>query len=210
MILSWVGLYLAYLILVFQGSLVISSWVFRLLGVSERGSAYDTLSLLIVVVSPIGAGLLTWWTYRYFSRDPKPWPEPEPTIRYADDDERDAWTAARIGRITKLGTGVGAAFGIGLAVALVCLGKPEDLGNHLRPLIMAPFTMGGAGYFLSLALACFLVPNSFLTGPFGQHYLEMIGTRNVTVARVACLLVALLIGVPLLGLTVLGFLAIRE
>lgn len=210
MILSWVGIYLVYLILVFQGSIVISSWAFRLLGYPEQGGTFNVVGLLIVVGSPIGAGLLTWWTYRYFSRHPRPWPEPEPVVRYADDDERDTWTAARIGRITTLGTGVGAALGIGLAIVLAYLGKPEDLSKNLRPLIMAPFTMGGAGYFLSLALACFLVPDSFLTGPFGQRYLALIGTRNVTVARVACLLVALVIGGPLLSLTILGFLAIRE
>ena len=113
-------------------------------------------------------------------------------------------------RITSTGSVVGAVLGLALAIGLFAFSDDKARPIRLRPLVMAPFAMGGAGFFLSLAITCLFAPSSFLIGPHGRPYLEKIGSRSVTTARVVCLLVALLIGCPLVGMTFLFIMAARS
>lgn len=84
---------------------------------------------------------------------------------------------------------------LGLCVSvfgLMNLSEIETAKGWLGVFI-APFTLGGAGATLGLCIACAIAPTEFLEGPAGAKWMSTIGTRNVTVARIACIVLGLLI-----------------
>ena len=195
----WIGVFLLAWFITLFGGAAVAGWTIDRLGVTGNEGFEVAVLLLVVVGSFVASLLFTLWFRRRATREPEPWPEPEPS--FPGDEERDARIAARIARTTRYGTITGAAIGLVGAVAIVFFGDPK--ARDVRGLLMAPISMGGAGFFLGLAVACLFAPDSFLAGPVGRPYMEKIGTRSITVARLACLMVGLIIGGPLLGLTAL-------
>ena len=100
---------------------------------------------------------------------------------------------------------LGAACGVGMI--LLALAENEGDGGGAE-FLLAPLLFGAAGLLFGAAVACALAPRSFLTGPAGRKWMQLIGTQNVLVARIVCFLLALIIGgVP----TALGvFILIQE
>lgn len=108
----------------------------------------------------------------------------------------DARIVRRIGRVSKLVAGVGVAFGLAW-VRLVPVGAAEGRAFALGTFLL-PLATGLVGYGAGLAGTCALMPASFLTGPMGRPYLAKVGTGNVLVARVACVLFLVVFVVPIL------------
>ncbi len=76
-------------------------------------------------------------------------------------------------------------------------------GRDFRVVIMGPILFGAAGLLLGVALACLFAPREFLTGPLGQKWMTLIGTSNVFVARIVCLILGLMIVAPFVGVALL-------
>lgn len=90
---------------------------------------------------------------------------------------------------------------IAFAVAGVILGVVFLAGLMDMPdkpaggakLFLAPLVFAVIGMFFGLAVSCLFAPTGFLTGPFGQKWMKLIGTKSVPVARLVCLLLTLAI-----------------
>jgi hypothetical protein len=103
-------------------------------------------------------------------------------------------------RIVKLAIifGIVGAVGTGIAVLFVAAGPRA--GRDLKMIILAPVLFGIGGAFFGTAIACLIAPRDFLEGPVGQKWMKLIGTRNVLVARIVCILVALVGLLPLVAI----------
>jgi uncharacterized membrane protein YedE/YeeE len=80
--------------------------------------------------------------------------------------------------------------GLGVGVVFI-LDVPVQQRSTVIPVL---FTIGGilAGAALTLLFA----PSDFLEGPVGRRWLKLVGTSNLLVARLICLLfAALLLGI---------------
>ena len=93
------------------------------------------------------------------------------------------WTAGLAGALGAAG---------GLAFAVAAGEGPNGL--------MAPPLFGAAGLLVGSAAACLFAPRAFLTGPLGEKWMRLIGTRSVAVARGVCLALALAVTAPVVGL----------
>jgi hypothetical protein len=91
---------------------------------------------------------------------------------------------------------LGAIFGIVAAVGVVADPKPSPT----RGVLLAPVMFGAGGFAFGMSLTCLFAPTAFLTGPVGRPWMNMIGTRSPTVARVACALFGLIVTAPLVAL----------
>jgi hypothetical protein len=85
---------------------------------------------------------------------------------------------------------------IGLAVSLLVATESDERGTG--GIIVVPLMMATGGFFFGMAIMCMAAPREFLTGPTGQAWMKLIGTANVTVARIACLLFGLVVATPFL------------
>jgi len=106
----------------------------------------------------------------------------------------------RIAFWAQCGTVIGAVLGVALGVVLLVGGEPV---GAIQALVMFPFALATGGFTLGMALTCLFAPREFLTGPVGKPWMERIGTKSVTVARVACALFGLVVLVPVLGVAAL-------
>jgi hypothetical protein len=68
-------------------------------------------------------------------------------------------------------------------------------GHGWMAVITVPLLMAMAGFCLGVGVACLFAPTSFLAGPLGRKWMNFIGTRSVPLARLVCLLIALVLGV---------------
>jgi hypothetical protein len=137
---------------------------------------------------------------------PKPWAagasEPPPAAPPIDDATaaRHALYGQRIAFWAKCGTVVGGALGVVLGAVLLIGGEPV---GAIQALVMFPFALATGGFTLGMALTCLFAPREFLTGPVGKPWMDRIGTKSVTVARIACALFGLMVLVPVLGVAAL-------
>jgi len=91
---------------------------------------------------------------------------------------------------------VGAAFGVWLIV--VAAGE-NTAAKDATKILLAPLVFAAAGLVFGVSVTCLFAPRSFLTGPVGQKWMQLIGTQSTAVARVVCLLFTMLL---------LGFIAL--
>ena len=107
------------------------------------------------------------------------------------------------GRIASLG-GLFGALGavLGLIFAGMAPGDPAS-GKGTGEVLLAPLLFGAAGCLFGAAIGCLFAPRDFLAGPLGRKWMEMIGTKNVVVARMVCLLFGLVVAAPVVGLGLL-------
>jgi hypothetical protein len=49
-------------------------------------------------------------------------------------------------------------------------------------------------------MACLFAPREFLTGPVGQKWMKLIGTKSVLVARIVCLIFGLIVAAPFVAI----------
>jgi|GEM_PF-3528022 len=147
-----------------------------------------------------------WERKQPASDAPKPWAsgasEPPPEAPPVDDATaaRHALYGQRIAFWAQCGTVVGAVLGVVLGVVMLVGG--EAVGA-IKALVAFPFALAAGGFTLGMALTCLFAPREFLTGPVGKPWMERIGTKSVTVARVACALFGLIVLVPVLGFAAL-------
>lgn len=113
---------------------------------------------------------------------------------------RHALYGQRIAFWAKCGTVCGAVLGVALGVGLLVGG--EAVGA-IQALVAFPFALATGGFTLGMALTCLFAPREFLTGPVGKPWMDRIGTKSVTAARVACALFGLVVLVPVLGVAAL-------
>src|SRR5262245_7673674 len=95
---------------------------------------------------------------------------------------------------------VGVVFGLITSVVLAGGANP---GDNVRGALLAPALYGVGGFVFGMAVMCLVAPRAFLTGPVGARWMKLIGTKNVLVARVACLLFGLVVTLPLVGIGLL-------
>jgi hypothetical protein len=101
--------------------------------------------------------------------------------------------------ITILGV-VFAVVGLGMGILFAIKGAPmAETGRQVKKVILAPLTFGLVGGTLGVCVGCFLAPSSFLGRPAGRLWMNRIGTKNVVVARIACLLLGAIISAFLAG-----------
>lgn len=137
---------------------------------------------------------------------PKPWasgasePPPAPPPVADATAARHALYGQRIAFWAQCGTVVGAVLGVVLGVVMLVGG--EAIGA-IKALFVLPFALATAGFTLGMALTCLFAPREFLTGPVGKPWMDRIGTKSVTVARVACALFGLIVLLPVLGIAAL-------
>ena len=90
----------------------------------------------------------------------------------------------------------GAALGIGMIFIAVGENAAQDDGAEI---LLAPLVFAAAGLVFGVSVTCLFAPRSFLTGPVGQKWMQLIGTESTAVARVVCFLFTMLL---------LGFIAL--
>jgi hypothetical protein len=88
-------------------------------------------------------------------------------------------------------------------ITSVVVASDVKSGNDIRGIILAPIMYGAGGFFFGMAIMCLVAPRAFLTGPVGAPWMKLIGTKNVLVARIACLLFGLVVTLPLVGIGLL-------
>lgn len=102
---------------------------------------------------------------------------------------------------------VGCAFAIlGVLVGLftsAVVASDVKSAKDVKGLLLVPVLYGAGGFVFGMALTCLMAPRSFLTGPVGRPWMKLIGTQNVAVARVVCLLFGLLVTAPVVGMGLL-------
>lgn len=83
---------------------------------------------------------------------------------------------------------VATSFGLLAATfAGACIWSQPNLGREgLKVILLGPVVLGIAGILEGIALMCAFAPHEFLTGSLGQKWMDLIGTKNVTVARIVC------------------------
>ena len=85
---------------------------------------------------------------------------------------------------------VGGACGVGL---LIFAAGQKTAAKDAGTLLLAPLIFAVAGLVFGVAMACLFAPRSFLTGPVGQKWMQLIGTQSIVVARVVCFLFTMLL-----------------
>jgi hypothetical protein len=95
---------------------------------------------------------------------------------------------------------IGVVLGVSLGIFSADAAKT---GRDVRGIVMAPFVFAAAGILFGFAIACLFAPRAFLTGPFGKKWMALIGTTNVTVARIVCRIFGLVVTAPFVGLGLL-------
>jgi hypothetical protein len=95
---------------------------------------------------------------------------------------------------------LGAVLGL---ITSVLMASEVKSGRDIRGVILAPLLYGAGGFVFGMAIMCLFAPRAFLTGPVGAPWMKLIGTRNVLVARITCLLLGLVVTLPLVGLGLL-------
>jgi hypothetical protein len=101
---------------------------------------------------------------------------------------------------------VGVPFGVvgaGLGIAFLLASGGQAAPRDGAKVLLAPLMFAASGLIFGVAVACLFAPRAFLTGPVGRRWMQLIGTRNVIVARVVCSIFTLL----LLGIICLFILA---
>lgn len=91
---------------------------------------------------------------------------------------------------------MGAALGVGMIFLAIGENAAQTGGARI---LLAPLVFAAAGLVFGVSATCLFAPRSFLTGPVGQKWMKLIGTESTAVARVACLLLTMLL---------LGFIAL--
>ena len=91
---------------------------------------------------------------------------------------------------------IGAILGLGMIVLAV---GENEVHNNGAKIMLAPLVFAAAGLVFGVSVTCLFAPRSFLTGPVGQKWMQLIGTESTVVARVVCLLFTMLL---------LGFIAL--
>jgi hypothetical protein len=101
-----------------------------------------------------------------------------------------------------------AALGVvlGLLAAAAVASDPKS-GGDARGILLVPVIYGAGGFVFGMAIMCLVAPRAFLTGPVGAPWMKMIGTKDVLMARIACLLFGLVVTIPLVGMGLLIALA---
>ncbi len=95
---------------------------------------------------------------------------------------------------------VSCIFGVLGAMAGIALSISTALNEeNARGVLLGPFLFGAAGLLFGVAVACLFAPRKFLTGPMGDKWMKLIGTKNVLAARIVCLIFGLIIVAPLVG-----------
>ena len=75
--------------------------------------------------------------------------------------------------------------------------EPPDGKASVKMIRAAPLVFGVMGILEGVAVACLFAPREFLTGPVGQKWMSLIGTKSVFGAPITCAVLALAIpGVP--------------
>jgi hypothetical protein len=98
-------------------------------------------------------------------------------------------------RIVVIAGCCGAIAAIGGAVAALL--QPPDAKDFLKVLLMMPPMFAVIGILEGVAVACLFAPREFLSGPVGQKWMSLIGTKSVIGARITCALLVLAVpGVP--------------
>jgi len=133
--------------------------------------------------------------FEFFRKAPE-FIEPDAQALEQAGDDRPKH-AAYHKRIVKLAIIFGIVGAVGGAVAAVFAAVGPRVERNHRAIILAPVLFGIGGAFFGTAIACLIAPSDFLTGPVGQKWMKLIGTRNVLVARLVCALVALIGLLPL-------------
>jgi CBS-domain-containing membrane protein len=91
---------------------------------------------------------------------------------------------------------IGALIGVGMIVLAIGENAVQDDGAEI---LLAPLVFAAAGLVFGVSVTCLFAPRSFITGPVGQKWMQLIGTQSAVVARVVCLLFTMLL---------LGFIAL--
>lgn len=94
------------------------------------------------------------------------------------------------------------AFGVlGLVVGifswvpeLVAEAKGDMAGSRFQAYLIAPLMGTIAGILFGVSVACLFAPAWFFQSPLGNRLLILVGTKNVTIARGASLVMGLLTG----------------
>jgi hypothetical protein len=76
-------------------------------------------------------------------------------------------------------------------------GKEQD--REITAYVAAPLMIAIAGILFGFALTCLFAPSSSFLSPVGRRLLKIAGTDSVLLARVVCLVVAILSGALLIG-----------
>jgi hypothetical protein len=66
--------------------------------------------------------------------------------------------------------------------------EAKDFGKYL----LAPLIFLVEGLIFGVSLACSFAPTSFLKGPVGRKWMQLIGAESVLVARIVCLIITTL------------------
>jgi hypothetical protein len=88
---------------------------------------------------------------------------------------------------------------LGLLTAVMMVSNAKS-GEGTRGVLLAPVIYGVGGFVFGMTIMCLFAPRAFLTGPVGEPWMKLIGTRSVLVARIACLLFGLVVLTPVVGL----------
>jgi len=91
---------------------------------------------------------------------------------------------------------IGAILGLGMVVLAVGENAVQKEGLKI---LLTPLVFAAAGLVFGVSVTCLFAPRSFLTGPVGQKWMQLIGTESTVVARVVCFLFTMLL---------LGFIAL--
>ena len=87
----------------------------------------------------------------------------------------------------------------GFVLGLVCLYffGSEQLASEGPRLLAMPLVFAAIGVVVGVVLTCTFAPRRFFESPVGERWMALIGTRNVAVGRIVCLLLLLVVvGIP--------------
>jgi hypothetical protein len=104
-----------------------------------------------------------------------------------------------------LGGVIGVISGI---VGAVFAAQEPRAGKEPHMVLLFPVITCIAGLIIGACLACMFAPREFLTGPFGQKWMRLIGTEKVFVARFVCFTLGVLL--PALFTTMVVMLPMRR
>jgi hypothetical protein len=88
--------------------------------------------------------------------------------------------------------------GLGVVQSVVMAGQARSV-TDVRAALAVTFTCGIVGVLLGVALACLFAPREFLTGPLGEQWMKLIGTKSVLVARILWAILGLVFMAVLVG-----------
>jgi hypothetical protein len=81
---------------------------------------------------------------------------------------------------------------VGIAISLAMIGQVQN-GKEVRGLFVVPGMFAVGGFMFGMALMCLFAPREFLDGPAGRKWMALIGTQNITAARIVCFLFGLVV-----------------